>query len=258
MCNGDGQQWPSLFFFWHTTKMQTANRFFALAWFLALAFGFENAVSAQEESSSGFFVVGGTRGTGLEIVKLLRQRGDDVTVLVRASSNTDAVELTGAQLVVGDALDRGSLDAALAQGTFRLVISSIGGRAPDGSRVDGIGNINAMEATKAAGVSRFLLISTIGTGDSYEALNLVMKVVLKSSLEAKNQAETHLIDSGLAYTIIRPGGLFDAEPSGKGILSEDPSTYGTIARSELALLALACIDDDANAGKIFSAVEDWD
>ncbi len=223
-----------------------------------MAIGFELTASAQEVSPSGIFVLGGSRGTGLEIVKLLRQRGDDVTVLVRESSNTVALNLTGAQLVVGDALDRGSLDAALAQGEFQLVISTIGGRAPDNTRVDGIGNINTIEAAKAAGVSRFLLISTIGTGNSYEALNLMMKAVLKTSLEAKNQAETHLIESGLAYTIIRPGGLFDAEPSGKGILSEDPSTYGSIARSELAGLVLACINDDASVGKIYSAIEDWD
>jgi uncharacterized protein YbjT (DUF2867 family) len=223
--------------------------------FLALVYPF---AAAANDSGSGTFVIGGTGGTGLEIVKLLRQQGDEVTVLARKSSNTGAVEEIGARLVVGDALDRDSLDAALRQGSYRMVISTIGGRTQDGGRVDGVGNINMIEATKAAGISRFLLISSIGAGDSYNALTLITKQALAASIKAKTEAENHLIDSGLNYTIIRPGGLFDGELSGQGILTEDRSTSGSIARSELALLTVACINDDETIGKIYAAVEKWD
>ena len=48
-------------------------------------------------------VIGGTRATGLEVVRLLRARGDDVVVLVRPSSDASEVEALGARVVRGDA-----------------------------------------------------------------------------------------------------------------------------------------------------------
>ena len=56
-------------------------------------------------------IVGGTRGTGLETVKLLLDRGEDVTAVVRATSNVDALNALGVKQVVADALDPRSLFA---------------------------------------------------------------------------------------------------------------------------------------------------
>lgn len=212
-------------------------------------------VAPVHAQDGGVFILGGNRGTGLEIVKLLRDRGEDVTVLVRETSDISQLEPVGAAIVVGDAMDRDSLDAALAGGTYRVFISTINGRLPNGERADAQGNVNAIEATKAAGVPYFVLLSTIGAGDSLGALPLPVRTVLQGSIDAKNVAEGHLIQSGLGYTIIRPSGLTDDPPNGKGVLLEDATVLASISRAEVARLTVQVLDDPAVRGKTFAAIE---
>ena len=57
-------------------------------------------------------VFGGNRDTGLEIVRGLRARGEQVTVAVRASSDTRALRALGVATVVADALDPAQVQAA--------------------------------------------------------------------------------------------------------------------------------------------------
>ena len=66
-------------------------------------------------------------------------------------------------------------------------------------------------------------ISTIGAGDSIAALPSPLRAVLQGSIDAKNVAESHLTQSGLDYTVIRPGGLNDSPSSGRGVLLSDES-----------------------------------
>ncbi|MBX7200732.1 MAG: hypothetical protein K1X51_15285, partial [Rhodospirillaceae bacterium] len=54
--------------------------------------------------AGGVLVFGGTRGAGLEAVKDLVERGEKVTVMVRASSDTAALKQLGVNIVPGDAL----------------------------------------------------------------------------------------------------------------------------------------------------------
>ena len=210
------------------------------------------SVGAQE---GGIFVLGGNRGTGLEIVKLLRDRGENVTVLVRATSDVTALEPTGAAMVVGDAMDKATIDAGLATGSFRLFISTINGRTPSGERADAQGNVNAIEAAKEAGVPHFVLLSTIGAGGSIAALPPPLRAVLQGSIDAKNVAEGHLMQSGLTYTVVRPGGLNDDPPSGRGVLLEDETVLASIGRAELAKLTVDVLYDPGAQGKIYSAIE---
>ena len=55
----------------------------------------------------------------------------------------------------------------------------------------------------------------------------------------KTEGENHLKASGLAYTIVRPGGLGHGPASGRGHLREEPMTSGGIASAELARLTEA-------------------
>jgi uncharacterized protein YbjT (DUF2867 family) len=74
-------------------------------------------------------------------------------------------------------------------------------------------------------------------------------------LAEKAQAENHLIASGLAYTIIRPGGLTSDPPRGEGILTENPLVAGTIHRADVAELVCRCLMSDRANQKILSAVD---
>ena len=207
------------------------------------------------ELQPGIFVIGGTRNTGLDIVKRLRAKDENVTVLVRPTSDLSGLEPTGAQTQVGDAMDRSSLDAALGSGAFRAVVSTLGGKDANGDWVDAPGTKNAVDAAKAAGVSRFIMVSSIGAGDSYDAVPWYFRFFLRQVIKQKTIAEDYLIASGLDYTIIRPGGLTNDGETGKGYLSEDRNVMGWIARTELGRLVVATIDDPTSSNTIYAAVE---
>ena len=207
------------------------------------------------DSDDAVFVLGGTRGTGLEIVRQLEAQGHPVTVLVRESSDLEALKQTEAVLVTGDAMDKASIDRAMATGRFTAAISTLSGTEAGGWAVDSTGNINGITAAREAGIGRFILISSIGVGDSEGALPPGVVKALEVPFREKGEAEAYLVESGLSYTIIRPGGLTNKTPSGKGTLIEDPTATGVISRAELARLAIASIDDAETTDKTLSALE---
>lgn len=198
-------------------------------------------------------VIGGTRATGLEVVKFLRARGDDVVVLVRPSSDATPVEALGARVVRGDAMEPADLAAALAAGPYRAVISTLGARSVDGPRPDFIGNRNAVDAARNAGVKRFVLVTVIGAGDSLDAAPWIARRLLKDVIVEKTKAEDFLKTSGLDYTIIRPGGLLDKEAQGRAYLTEDTRAMSWIRREDLARLTVQALDDPRAIGKVYHA-----
>lgn len=199
-------------------------------------------------------VVGGTRATGLDVVRLLRTRGDDVVVLARPSSDVREVEALGARVVRGDAMNPADLTAALAPGQFRAVVSTLGGglKSP---RTDFEGNRNAVEAARLAGINRFVLVTVIGAGDSYPAAPWISRRLLDQVMAEKTKAEDYLKTSGLAYTIIRPGGLLNKEAEGKAYLTEDTRSMSWIRRADLAHLTVQVLDDDQSIGRTYHAFD---
>ena len=203
----------------------------------------------------GVLIIGGTRGVGLELVRELNARDEKVVVLVRPTSKTADLEVEEVPLIVGDAMNRPSIDAAVASDDFSIVVTTINGRTTTGERVDAQGNINIIDAAKAANIKRLVLISTIGAGDSRGAVSDELLNVLEAAIEAKNVAEDHLRASGLDYTIIRPGGLVDKPANGKGVLLEDSSVNGVIGRTELAKIITDTFYADAAVNKTYAAIE---
>lgn len=201
-------------------------------------------------------VFGGTRATGLDIVRRLRERGEDVTVVVRRTSNTSQLQALGVKTVVADALVAEEVRAAFTSGQYRAVVSTLGtSRGENDRRPDFVGNRNVIDAAKAAGVPRFVFITVVGTGNSYEAAPAPARRFLKEVIALKGQAEDYLRASGLQYTIIRPGGLSEKAARGKSYLTEDPLAFSYIARSDLADLAVQALGSPDAVNKTFNAYD---
>ena len=201
-------------------------------------------------------IIGGTKGTGLALAQLLSEKGKQVTVTVRAQSDTSALEQLDVTQVIADAMDRANLDEVFSNETYDAVVTSLGGRAPSPEeRADYHGNINAVEAAKAAGVKRFVMLGAIGTGDSIVALSDRAREILGPVLKVKTKAEDYLKQSGLDYTIIRGGALGDEPATGNGFLTEDESLIGTIQRADFAVLAAAALEDPDTLGKTYGAID---
>jgi uncharacterized protein YbjT (DUF2867 family) len=202
-------------------------------------------------------VFGGTRNTGLEVIRILRARGEPVTAFVRPTSDRTELEALGVDFAEGDAMDPATLPEAFAANKIRAVVSTIGCLSCE-PPPDFEGNRNIVEAAKAAGVSRAILVTSIGAGDSGDTPPFVSRLVLQKILPLKTQAEEHLKASGLDYTIIRPGGLTPSSssaPTGNGYLTEDRAAFGFINRSDLAQLIVGCLDDPNTIGKTFAAAD---
>jgi uncharacterized protein YbjT (DUF2867 family) len=217
-----------------------------------------NVHTAADYRSPGgpILVFGGTRGTGLEIVRQLRERGESVTVAVRKTSNTTELQKLGVETVIADALDANTVQAAMGSAPFAAVISTIGTtRGEQDKRPDYLGNRNVIEAAKAAGVRRFVFITVIGTGNSADAAPRPSRNFLKDVIALKSQAEDHLRASGLDYTIIRPGGLGDVPATGTAVLVDDPAAFSYIGRVDLANLAVQALGDPATIGKTYTAYD---
>jgi uncharacterized protein YbjT (DUF2867 family) len=212
-------------------------------------------LAAHGAFSDPVLVVGGTKGTGLEIVKILRQRGDPVTVMARNSSNTRALEALGVKIVRGDALKPTEVAAAFAGQSYSALISTLGTTGKDRPRPDFDGNRNVFEAGKAVGIRRVILITTIGAGDSKGREPWLAGQFLKEIIALKTQTEDYLAKSGLDYTIIRPGGLLGTTKHKRAFLTEDTESFSWITRTDLAELVVRALDDPQAINKIYHAFD---
>lgn len=227
-------------------------------------------------AGSDILIVGGTRGTGLEIVKQLIERGENIVVTVRATSNTDALDALGVETVVMDALKPEQVHATVSP-RYAAIVSTLGTSTRDlptrqnflqglffgqtkmdpAKRPDFIGNRNIIDAALEAGVERLVLVTVIGTGNSADALPLPARRGHDAVIPLKTQAEDHLRNSGLDYTIIRPGGLGprNLEFTGTAQLTEDAKTFSYMGRADLAQLTIDALGDPAAIGKTFTAYD---
>jgi uncharacterized protein YbjT (DUF2867 family) len=147
-----------------------------------------------------------------------------------------------------------------------VVISAIG--APESKpfdvsgpkTIDSEGAIKLVEAARDAGVKRFIMVTSLGTtkfGWPASALNLFWGV-----LYWKAQAEKALIRSGMAYTIIRPGGMErpkdDYKETHAVVLAPRDTYFGSqISRLQVAEVAGACLADIQLSGnKVIEAIAD--
>jgi nucleoside-diphosphate-sugar epimerase len=206
--------------------------------------------------TQSIFLAGASRGVGREIAAILLQQNRPVKALLRSEEMRPELGVMGIDVVMGNALDVAMVEAAmLGEEPIDAVISTIGGLPQDGQRADFLGNRNLIDAAVKAGVNKFILVSSIGAGDSKIAIPPQALETLKAVLIEKEQAEQYLIASGLTYVIVRPGGLKSNPATGNGILTEDYRVAGTIHREDVADLVCRCLSSEAANNKILAAVD---
>lgn len=109
------------------------------------------------------YVTGGSGFVGRNLIQRLRARGDEVRALARSDASARAVEAAGAVAVPGDLADAEALQAGLA-GCDCLFHSaaevSDWGDPQKFHRINVLGTERVLEAARAAGVPRFVHVST--------------------------------------------------------------------------------------------------
>ena len=192
-------------------------------------------------------IIGGSTGTGAELASLLQAAGDDVTVLSRSGRAP-----SGVRAVTGNATDPAAAASAVA-GADAVVITVGGAKGVARQRTAVTRTVIA--AMQKEGVRRLVVQSSLGAGDSGSQmpapLRLLMRVVLAKALADHNSQESAVRSSGLEWTIVRPTGLTNKEPSGswKVLETGDEGTLGgSIPRRDLAACMLEILRDDSSIG----------
>ena len=202
---------------------------------------------------STVFLAGASRGVGLEIATRLAQRHIPTIAFLRQPQ--PEIEALGIQVRSGDAMNPDQIATAMAGSAIETVITTIGGISAEGVRSDFVGNRNLIDAAVNVGAKHFILVTSIGTGDSAIALPDSALQALSAVLQEKAMAEHHLRNSGLTYTIIRPGGLKSEPATGNGVLTADPSIGGIIHRADVAELICQCVNNPKSYNQTLGAVD---
>lgn len=201
------------------------------------------------------FLAGASRGVGRAIAQRLTSQSTLVKALLRNETTQPELEAMGITVAIGNALNPEEVERAMLADPVQAVISTIGGAPQGEQRADFLGNKCLIDAAVKAGVQRFILVSSIGSGDSAAALPPNVLQTLGVVLVEKEQAEQYLIASGLPYTIVRPGGLKSEPATGNALLTADPTIAGSIHREDVADLVCQCLQSDRVLGQTLSAVD---
>ncbi|MCY7322028.1 MAG: SDR family oxidoreductase [Phormidesmis sp. CAN_BIN36] len=198
------------------------------------------------------FVAGATGETGRRIVQQLVERGIPVRALVRDRQSAQAILPTDVELVTGDLMDVESLKTAIADST--VLFSATGARPsfdPTGPyKVDYEGTKNLVEAAKVTGIEQFVMVSSLCTSRFFHPLNLFWLILVW-----KKQGEEYLQNSGLTYTIVRPGGLKNEDNLDTIVMSsKDTLSEGSIPRTKVAQVCVEAVFQPSARNKIVEVV----
>ena len=202
-------------------------------------------------------VVGASRGAGLAVAKHLSQSDRFVALAgIQVDSNDDELTKTGVEIVArGDARNEEFVAKLLGKARPDAIVSCIGGKVGDCRRADYTGNRCLIDAALNLGVKKFILVSSIGAGDSEAAIPGPSKDAVMPLMMDKTRAEIYLKESGIPqYFILRAGPLFHGNGD-ESLLSECPTAYGELSYIGLSKVVHTCLSEERMWSKTYSAID---
>ncbi|MGA8256326.1 MAG: SDR family oxidoreductase [Nocardioides sp.] len=199
-------------------------------------------------------IVGGHGNVARHLLHDLRRSEHTPVALVRREEYRAELERAGAEVRMLDIeKDDAAAFASAFQGCDVVVFAAGGG--PDGDierkrTVDLEGSLKSIEGARRAGITRFVQISAIGVD---EPVPSDTSPVWKAYVEAKRDSDAALRDSGLEWTIIRPGRLTDETATGLVALGPDVAA-GDVTRADVAAVLAAVLDADGTIGRQYNLV----
>ncbi|TMM53327.1 SDR family oxidoreductase [Maribacter algarum] len=186
-------------------------------------------------------VVFGATGTiGKHLIFQSLEQGHKVTAFCRNESKLEDFQSPNLKIANGDVFN--PLDVTSAVQGQDVVIIALGSGRSRKSVVRSEGTKHIIAAMKANGVQRLICQSTLGTYESNENLNFFWKYImfgwyLKQIFQDHELQEKYVQESGLTWTIVRPGAFTDGEKTGNyihGFSPKDKSLKLKISRADVA------------------------
>jgi nucleoside-diphosphate-sugar epimerase len=196
-------------------------------------------------------IAGGHGKIGLQLGRLLAERGDRVRGLIRKPEQADDLVEAGVEPVLCDLEGEGDVTAAI-RGADAVVFAAGAGPGSGAERkwtLDYGGAVKLIEAAKKEGSSRCVMVSSMGAADPPADGGGVFGEYLR----AKAKADRELEASGLGYTIVRPGSLTDEPPTGRVTIGQAVDR-GQIPRADVVDVLAAILPAHNTVDKAFEVV----
>jgi nucleoside-diphosphate-sugar epimerase len=181
-------------------------------------------------------IIGGHGKIALRLARQLCDRGHQVTSWIRRSEQRADVEETGATAAVLDVetMSVEQMAEALAGADVVVWSAGAGGGSPERTvAVDREAAIRSMDAAVASDVSRYVMVSYFGAGPDH---GVPQDNPFFTYAQAKTDADAHLRDTSLDWTILGPSTLTDDTGTGMIETGEDV-TAGEVTRDDVASVA---------------------
>ncbi|MCV9387637.1 NAD(P)-dependent oxidoreductase [Reichenbachiella ulvae] len=186
-------------------------------------------------------IVFGPTGTIGKHVLQQALKGDiEVTAFCRDRSRLDYQAHPQLQIIEGDVYDQEAVSEAIAG--HDIVIIALGSGNSRKSTVRSEGTKHIIQGLKEHGVRRLICQSTLGAGDSNSNLNFFWKRImfgwfLKQVFLDHELQEDYVMNSGLDWTIVRPGAFTDGSLTGRyqhGFGPQERQLQLKISRADVA------------------------
>jgi nucleoside-diphosphate-sugar epimerase len=193
-------------------------------------------------------IVGGHGKIALHLTGRLVARGVGVLGVIRRQDQAADIQALGGKSAVSDIENASVSELAEVIGGADAVLFAAGAGAGSGAErkltVDRDGAIKALQASVAAGVPRYLIVSSVGAEDPPDGDD-----VFSVYLRAKAEADAAVQASETDWTILRPGRLTDDPGRGRVRISREP-VRGEIPREDVA----AVLDELLQSGRPSRAI----
>ena len=194
-------------------------------------------------------VAGANGQVGQHIVRFLAEANHEVRAMIRDEGQAQRLRELGGEPIIADL--EGDVSHTV-EGCDAVIFSAGGGPGSGPEKketVDRGGAVKLIEAAQEHGTRRYVMVSAMGAADPDSGSE-----AMQPYLHAKAQADQTLQESGLDYTIVRPGSLTD-DP-GTGTVEAAPSLgrRGEIPREDTARVIVATLERENTFGKIFEVL----
>ena len=193
-------------------------------------------------------VIGANGNTATRVIRQLADSDHDPVAMIRNPSHRTKFDELGVSTVLADL--EYPIDHAV-QGCDAIIFAAGSGGKTGKDKtvlVDHIGAIRSMVAAQVNGVRRYVMLSSINNDINSQS-------PIAHYHRAKAHADNHLVDTGLDYTIVCPGGLTDEPGTDLVSVSTELQGKGLTSRENLAAALVACLDSDNTIGKSFSLLD---